>query len=103
MQGSAFTARDGLVLLQMEPSICEVKWSEVDEYFERQHDTLLENNPCAPQEIGNILATVIKISKWKWLRLEKAGRPSRVREKLTMQASEWQGGLHRTAALLHSH
>jgi hypothetical protein len=34
----------------MEPSICEVKWSEVHASFEKQIDTLLENHPDAGQE-----------------------------------------------------
>jgi hypothetical protein len=45
----------------MEPSICEVKWSEVHASFERQHDTLLEKYPDASQEIGNIHKALIKI------------------------------------------
>jgi hypothetical protein len=45
----------------MEPSICEVKWSEVHASFERKHDTLLEKYPGAAQEVGNIRAALIKI------------------------------------------
>jgi hypothetical protein len=38
----------------MEPTVCETKWSGVHVSFERQHDSLLENNPDAVQEIGII-------------------------------------------------
>jgi hypothetical protein len=45
----------------MEPTACEVKWSEVHASFERQHDSLLENHPDAEQEISIIRKALIKI------------------------------------------
>jgi hypothetical protein len=47
----------------MEPTACEIKWSEVHASFERQHDSLLENHPDAEQEISIIRKALIKISQ----------------------------------------
>jgi hypothetical protein len=45
----------------MEPTVCETKWSGVHMSIERQHDSLLENNPDAAKEIEIIRTTLIKI------------------------------------------
>jgi hypothetical protein len=45
----------------MEPTACEMKWSEVHASCERQHDCLLENHPDAEQEIAIIRKALIKI------------------------------------------
>jgi hypothetical protein len=44
-------------------SLSEIKWSGMLSSFERQHDSLLENNPDATQEIGIIRSTLIKIKE----------------------------------------
>jgi hypothetical protein len=61
MWGSPDSARDGSAILQMEPTVCETKWSEVHASFEPQHGSLLKNNPDAALEIELIRTILIKI------------------------------------------
>jgi hypothetical protein len=47
----------------MEPTVGDIKWSEVHACFERQHESLLENDPDAAQEIAIIRTVLIKMKQ----------------------------------------
>jgi hypothetical protein len=55
VRGSPNSTTDGSATLQMEPAVCEIKCSGVHASFERQHGSLLKNNPDAAQETTSVV------------------------------------------------
>jgi hypothetical protein len=86
-----YSGQHALVMALVGPTQCEAQWHSVLASFDKQHKTLIANNPDATQERNLVLTLLVKIgesfsdlsaAEWQHRQLETADQQSAENENI---------------------